>query len=99
VNKVTLYLLNPTDSNAIKQIVWTESKQDALQAVSFSLQHAKLIKSGQRVIIPLARNYDCQLLTDQKDYQLLKQTEKIIRIRFEDKEFHLYHRLARKVSH
>lgn len=93
-----IYLLNPTDGKAVRQIIWTETKQDALQAASFSLEHAKLIKAGQRVTIPLARNYTCSLLNAPNDYQLLKHTEKIIRIRFEGKEFHLYYRLARKLS-
>jgi len=96
VDKVTLYLLKPTDNQSVRQIVWTDTQQDALQAVSFTLRHAQAIKSGKKVNIPLSKNYQCQPLNAPQDYQLLKQTEKIIKIRFEGKEFHLYHRLARK---
>ena len=95
---ITLYLLNPTDNQSVKQIIWTENPKDALQAASFSIEHAKAIRAGKTVKIPLARNYKCQLLTNPKDYQIVKQMDNIIRVRFEGKEFHLYHRLAKKLS-
>lgn len=98
MGNIKLYLLKPTDNQSVRQIIWTEHEKDALQAASFTLEHAKAIREGQKVLIPLAKNYECQLLSDPKDYKLVRQRGNLISILFEGREFHLYYRLAKKLN-